>query len=101
MLQLMRAHKLEEESLPAASVALCCSLYAYISWKKSPWEPKIDETYYFVGFSGLVNCTLYAETMFDVSMLKLGNCYPTKELAEKDVEKWKKFYKSDDVLEIN
>ena len=35
-----------------------------------------------------------------VNRYKLGNCYRTKEEAEANRDKWVKFYKSDEVLEV-
>lgn len=68
---------------------------------KSPWTPKTDEPYYFVNSEGHVVSECNADFMFDKNMIKLGNCYRNAKEAENNIEKWKKFYNSDEVLEIN
>ena len=82
------------------SFLLECLLLGKYEIAKSPWKPKINDLYYFVDPDGFIADEHNTVTIFDRNMLKLGNCYPTKELAEKDIEKWKKFYNSDEVLEV-
>lgn len=83
------------------SFLLECLLLGKYEIVKSPWEPKIDEPYYFVNSEGHVVSECNADFMFDKNMIKLGNCYRNAKEAENNIEKWKKFYNSDDVLEIN
>ena len=57
---------------------------------KLPFKPKEDEFYYYVGFySGDVIGTSYTEyCQSDIVNANSGNCYQTKEEAEKHVGEW-------------
>ena len=57
---------------------------------KLPFKPKEDEFYYYVGFySGDVIGTSYtAYCQSDIVNANSGNCYQTKEEAEKHVDEW-------------
>ena len=57
---------------------------------KLPFKPKEDEFYYYVGFySGDVIGTSYtACCQADIVNANSGNCYQTKEEAEKHLDEW-------------
>lgn len=57
---------------------------------KPPFKPKEDEFYYYVGFySGDVISTYYMKgCQSDIVNANSGNCYRTKEEAEKHVDEW-------------
>ena len=68
--------------------------------KRKPWKPKLDEEYYYVDETGYACSDPWVDSAFDFVFYKIGNCYKTKEDAEKDKNKWIEFYKSDEVLEV-
>jgi hypothetical protein len=70
------------------------------SIKRKPWKPEVGECYHFIDESGLTVWYTWAHSYEDVLLYKLGDCYQTREKADKDAAKWLAFYKSDDVLEI-
>lgn len=57
---------------------------------KLSFKPKEDEFYYYVGFySGDVIGTIYkAYCQSDIVNANSGNCYQTKEEAEKHIDEW-------------
>lgn len=63
-----------------------------VDWR---WKPKEKEVYWYVDIEGhLANVTSYNDT-FDNSMYDFGNCFRTKEEAEKMAEKIKKLFKGE------
>lgn len=82
------------------SFLLECLLLGKYEIAKSPWKPKINDLYYFVDPDGFIVDEHNTVAIFDRNMLKLGNCYKTRELAEANKDKWIQFYKSDEVLEV-
>ena len=71
--------------------------------KHEPWKPKNKETYWYINKHGVTCCTEWddCEYMSDhMNYYKLGNCYRTQKEAEANRDKWVKFYKSDEVLEV-
>ena len=47
------------------------------------WIPKKDETYYHIGFDGQVSAYSFDNDLTDKYKLSIGNCYKTREEAEK------------------
>ena len=61
--------------------------------KKLPWRPKDGEIYYCLAmpYTGdmIAQATIFRITSeYDLKNLLLGNCYPTKEAAEADKDKF-------------
>ena len=51
--------------------------------QKRPWRPKDKEQYWCVNTDGKVDTTtLYVTNSYDLALLNMGNCFPTKEAAE-------------------
>ncbi|ALU14524.1 hypothetical protein ACH52_1744 [Eubacterium limosum] len=51
--------------------------------QKRPWRPKDKEQYWYVNTDGKVDpTTLYVTSSYDLALLNMGNCFPTKEAAE-------------------
>ena len=71
-----------------------------ISIKRKPWKPEYGECYHFINEQGLTTWDTWGDSCEDIILYKLGNCYQTREKADKDAARWLAFYKSDDVLEI-
>lgn len=69
--------------------------------KRTPWKPKYRHTYYYVGNDSNVWEVVWYGATKDYNSYKLGNCYRTREEAESNKEKWKRFYASDEVLEVD
>lgn len=81
--------------------SLICGTYTI---KRQPWQPKNEEKFWMVEF-GTKYCyvceyTFYDDCACDINFYKLGNCYRTREEAEANIDKWKAFYNSDEVLEV-
>lgn len=54
------------------------------------WKPENDETYYYVSAAGLaLDDTWYDVSRIDHDRFEIGNCFQTKEEAERAVEKLK------------
>jgi len=68
--------------------------------KRKPWKPMYDELYYFIDEKGEIYTDTWDDTCFDIIFYKTGNCYKTCEEAEKNKDKWLKFYRSEEVLEV-
>jgi hypothetical protein len=60
------------------------------------WKPHFNERYYSVGNGGVLEPGTWLNDFVDIAMYKLGNCYATPEEAEANMEKWTKWYSSDD-----
>ena len=75
-------------------------LTGYYSIKHMPWKPKYGEAYWCVNILDGVICNSWADMWMDIIYYKLGNCYRTNEEAEANIEKWKAFYVSDEILEV-
>lgn len=71
-----------------------------ISIKRKPWKPEYGKCYHFINEQGLTSWDTWGDGCEDILLYKLGNCYKTREHADKDAAKWLAFYKSDEVLEI-
>lgn len=68
--------------------------------KRRPWKPKRDEIYYCVNTTGYVCEEKWYGDVIDTLYYKLGNCHKYKWQAEANRDKWLKFYRSDEVLEV-
>lgn len=68
--------------------------------KRGPWKPKKDEFYWNVRLEGEPCLTRWLNDIIDFNNYKLGNCYKTKEEANRNRAKWMLFYASDEVLEV-
>ena len=68
--------------------------------KRKPWRPEVGECYYFINESGLTVWDTWGSSYEDILLYKLGNCYKTRDGADKDAVKWLAFYASDEVLEV-
>ena len=79
---------------------LCQMLAGRLKIKCIPWSPQFGETYYLIIPSGNVESSTWLNAVADISLYKLGNCYPTKGVAEQHRDKWIAFYASDEVLEV-
>lgn len=53
------------------------------------WKPDENQKYYFLDSNGLVYDSIWADDSIDHSRFEIGNCFQTKEEAEKAVEKLK------------
>lgn len=67
---------------------------------KKPWKPNRNEIYYYVDKSGVICSECWTNDIIDWNTYKLRNCYKYEEDAEKCIDKWVKFYKSDDVINV-
>lgn len=67
---------------------------------KKPWKPKYNEMYYYVDKSGEICSECWNNDVIDWNTYKLRNCYKYREYAEKYIDKWVKFYNSDDVINV-
>lgn len=68
--------------------------------KRKPWKPNLDDEYYYVDEYGYACSDPWVNFALDFVFYKIGNCYKTKEEAEKNKDKWIAFYASDEVLEV-
>ena len=69
--------------------------------KRKPWKPKCGEEYWYVTILDReIGLDIWRDTLRDITLYKLGNCYRTREEAEANRDKWVKFYASDEVLEV-
>lgn len=74
----------------SSSITLGRIIYGKVSIKKLPFKPNEGESYYYVGFySGEANSTIYTKhCQSDIVNANSGNCYRTKEEAEKHADEW-------------
>ena len=87
-------------SLPSCAQTLHSLLTGQISIKRKPWKPNLDDMYYYVDELCCISSDPWVNDALDLMFYKLGNCYKTKKDAENDINKWKAFYASDEVLEV-
>lgn len=51
--------------------------------RRHPWKPTNDKGYYYITSEGNVSHNEFSKyNTYDLALLKMGNCFPTKELAE-------------------
>ena len=84
-------------------VAMACLnllLVGKYAIKRKPWKPNLDDEYYYVDKCGYACSDPWVNSALDFVFYKIGNCYKTKEEAEKNKDKWVAFYASDEVLEV-
>lgn len=79
---------------------LCGILSGVYTIIKKPWKPKYNEMYYYVDKSGEICSECWNNDVIDWNAYKLRNCYKYREYAEKHIDKWVKFYNSDDVINV-
>ena len=91
--------KLDREGYGCISNDILCNLL-YGNYTIKPWKPQYDGIFYYVDELGYVYTDVWNDTSDAINYYKLGNCYKTKEEAEKHSAKWIEFYKSDEVLEV-
>ena len=53
------------------------------------WKPELGQKYYFAASDGIVNNNLWADDSIDNGRFEIGNCFQTKDEAERVVEKLK------------
>jgi hypothetical protein len=68
--------------------------------KRKPWKPSLDEQYYYVDELGHPCSDPWVNSVLDITLYRVGNCYRTKEEAEANRDKWQSFCTSDEVLEV-
>lgn len=68
--------------------------------KHFPYKPKYRESYWYVTKNGDIEVDTWSSYSFDLIFYKIGNCYKSEEEARKHIEKWKKFYESDELLDV-
>ena len=71
-----------------------------VAIKRKPYKPEKGYFYWNVQPDGEIALIRWLDDAADYNNYKLGNCYSTKEDANKDHGKWKVFYASDEVLEV-
>ena len=81
------------------SVCLNELLVGTFSIKRKPWNPSIGERYYYIDIDMLVS-KVWARSVTDLSLYKIGNCYRTPREAETNKDKWISFYSSNNTLEV-
>ena len=74
----------------AHSMTLRALLRGDLKVVKLPWKPKESGTYNYVNFyNGEIVQTIYVENCIsDKTRVESGNCYCTREEAEKHVDEW-------------
>lgn len=89
-------------TLPSCELTLSRLLNGHVTIKRKPWKPNEGDDFWIVDADEVVcrYCNFNSQDADYVNCYKIGNCYRTKEEAEKNVAKWAAFYKSDEVLEI-
>lgn len=76
-------------------------LVGALTIKRKPWKPKCGEAYWCVTIlDGEIDFDIWRDTLRDITLYKLGNCYRTYDEAEANRDKWVKFYASNEVLEV-
>jgi hypothetical protein len=67
-----------------------------LQWEKYKWMPRFGDTYYYIdmGIKGSIGTYTYENDSTDQYNYECGNCFPTKEQAQKAAEKVKELLKS-------
>ncbi len=65
-----------------------------LQWEKYKWIPKENEVYYIIYGNGEIDHFHYKRSEFQDRYIDFGNCFPTKERAQKVAEEVKKLLKS-------
>jgi hypothetical protein len=68
--------------------------------KRKPWYPNKNDIFWSVNAVGDTQWGIWQGATHHLTCYKLGNCYPTKEEAVANRDKWVAFYASDEVLEV-
>jgi hypothetical protein len=90
----------KEGYLCSSNDILCEILYGHYTIKRKPWKPSLDEQYYYVDELGHPCSDPWVNSVLDITLYRVGNCYRTKEEAEANRDKWQSFCVSDEVLEV-
>lgn len=62
---------------------LCCLLTGDYTIQKRPWRPTEGELYWLVTVGGLLKYDYFwRDSLGSLTLLNMGNCFPTKEAAE-------------------
>ena len=65
-----------------------------LQWEKYKWMPKENEIYYVIYGNGEIDQLCYKSSEFHDRYINFGNCFQTKESAQKAAEKVKELLKS-------
>lgn len=67
-----------------------------LQWEKYKWEPRFRDIYYYIdmGIKGSIGTYTYENDSTDQYNYECGNCFQTKEQAQKALEEIKKLLKS-------
>lgn len=65
---------------------------------QKPWKPNEDEEFYVAGCNGIVLKKYWEESTAIKTYYKIGNCYKTYNEAAENLDKWMKFYASDEII---
>lgn len=65
-----------------------------LQWEKYEWQPKRGEKYWYIDTTGEASWTTYNTMALDPTRIAYGNCFQTKEQAQKAAEKVKELLKS-------
>ena len=79
---------------------LCDIICGRYTIRRNTWNPKEGDHYWYVTREGYAYKVTFSSCSMDRIFYKLGNCYRTKEEAERNIDKWVTFYVSDEVLSI-
>ena len=60
------------------------------------WKPELGQKYYFAASDGIVNNNLWADDSIDNGRFEIGNCFESREEAEKAVERLKAWERLED-----
>lgn len=61
---------------------------------RSPWKPKYGEIYYIIDDNGSVNEVAWRGDFYDTVFYRHGNCFRTKEEAEKNINAYLRWLNS-------
>ena len=60
---------------------LCCLLTGDYTIQKRPWRPTEGELFWTINGKGNVEKYHFSDYMYDLALLNMGNCFPTKKAA--------------------
>ena len=61
---------------------LCCLLTGDYTIQKRPWRPTEGELFWTINGKGNVEKYHFSDYMYDLALLNMGNCFPTKKAAK-------------------
>lgn len=60
---------------------------------KKPWKPHDSDKFFYITISGDIVEKEYVKIIpYDCTLIRMGNCFKTKEEAESHKEKWLKYF---------